>query len=116
MEKAEQLKRPTEDLLVTDKAAFPMLDKLPWVKLPAWTFADLLMIVQFTWSFQEFLELETAPSLPQIYCSLFGNGGESLTALFVQFLKAALYDPGSNAVTLSGISSWCSAAATVVVW
>lgn len=104
MEKAEQLKRPTEDLLVSDTVAFPQLEKLQWIKLPAWTFADLLMIVQFAQSFQEFLELETTPCLPQIFCSLFDDGNKNLTTLFVQFLKAALYDPGSNAVTLSGIA------------
>lgn len=102
MEKAEQLKRPTEDLLVSDTVSFPVLHKLPWIKLPARAFADLLMIAQFTNSFQEFLELEEAPSLPQIYHSLYNNGSEILTDIFVQFLKAALFDPGSNAVTLSG--------------
>ena len=104
MEKAEQLKRPTEDLLVSDTAAFPQLDKLQWMKLPAWNFADLLMVVQFAQSFQEFLGLEATPRLPQIFCSLFDDGSENLTSLFVQFLTAALYDPGSNAVTLSGIT------------
>ena len=103
MEKAEQLKRPTEDLLVTNTVALPSLHKLPWIKLPARAFADLLMIAQFSQSFQEFLELESAPTLPQIYCSLYSSGSEILGDMFVQFLKAVLFDPGSNAVTLSGI-------------
>ena len=44
---AEQLKRPTEDLLVTDLAPLPPLHPMTWVVLPAPAFANLLMAVEF---------------------------------------------------------------------
>ena len=102
MEKAKQLKRPTEDLLVTDTVTFPPLNRLGWIKLPSQAFADLLMIVQFTSSFTEFLGLDKAPSLSDVYCSLYNNDNDILIELFVQFIKTSLFDPGSNAVTISG--------------
>jgi hypothetical protein len=102
LERAQQLKRPTEDLLVGDTVSFPPLGKLAWLKLPSTTFADLLMVFQFTHSFREFLEMEAAPSLPSLFCSLHNHGTEVLTDLFVQLLRATLFDPGSNALTTAG--------------
>ena len=103
LERAEQLKRPTEDLLVADTVSFPPLTKLDWMKLPSQAFADLLMVVQFASSFQEFLQLDQAPTLPALFCSLFNHHSEILSNLFVQFLRAALFDPGSNALTTAGL-------------
>ena len=102
-EKAAQLKRPTEDLLVSDTVSFPPLSKLDWLKLPATAFADLLMVLQFSHCFREFLEMEVAPSLPSLYCSLHNHRSEVLADLFVQLLRAALFDPGSNALTTAGV-------------
>ena len=102
LEKAEQLKRPTEDLLVTDTLSFPLLKKLDWLKLPSHAFADLTMVLQFVHSFREFLEMECAPSFPSLFCSLYNHGTETLSDLFVQLLRAALFDPGSNALTTAG--------------
>ena len=102
LERAQQLKRPTEDLLVGDTVSFPPLGKLAWLKLPSTAFADLLMVFQFTQSFREFLEMEAAPSFPSLFCSLHNHGTEVLSDLFVQLLRAALFDPGSNALTTAG--------------
>ena len=60
------------------------------------------MVFQFTHSFREFLEMEAAPSLPSLFCSLHNHGTEVLTDLFVQLLRATLFDPGSNALTTAG--------------
>ena len=102
MERAEQLKRPTEDLLVSDLVSFPPLVKLGWLKLPSAAFADLLMVFQFVHSFREFLELEVAPGLPSLFSSLHNHGVEVVGQLFVQLLRAVLFDPGSNALTTAG--------------
>ena len=95
MEKAEQLKRPTEDLLVRGIPSITVLPSLAWVRLPASSFADLLMAVEFGNSFDEFLELDPSPSLHELYLSLYNEcEGEVMVAFCVQLLRAVLYDPG----------------------
>ena len=96
MEKAQQLKRPVEDLEVRESTSLPTLASLGWVKLPSESFADLLMVVEFGHSFVEFLEVESrVPSLTGIYLALFNyNKGKALMDLSMQLLKAAIYDPG----------------------
>ena len=95
MEKAEQLRRPTEDLLVHGIPSITVLPSLAWVRLPASSFADLLMAVEFGNSFDEFLELDPSPSLCELYLSLYNEQeGEVLVAFCMQLLRAVLYDPG----------------------
>ena len=95
-EKAEQLKRPTEDLIVRDSAPLPMLGRVGWMQLPAHAFADLLMTIEFSKSFDEFLELDPPPTIPELYGGLYNieSCRGTLLRVFVQFLKAVLYDPG----------------------
>jgi len=95
MEKAEQLKRPTEDLEVRETSSLPPLATLGWVRLPAEAFSGLLMVIEFAQSFEEFLELEPAPPLlGDVYLSLYnGGGGRVMMELCTQLLKAAIYDP-----------------------
>ena len=94
VEKAQQLKRPTEDLEVRDSSSLPTLPEMGWVRLPAQAFADLLMVVEFGQSFVEFLELEPPPMLSDIYLALYNfKGGKMLMELCAQLLKAALHDP-----------------------
>ena len=88
---------------MADTVSLPALSKMNWLKLPPQAFADLLMVVQFSHSFREFLDLDSAPSLSAVYCSLHSSGGsEVLSELLVHFLRTALFDPGSNALTTSG--------------
>lgn len=95
MEKAEQLKRPTEDLEVRESSSLPSLPSLGWVRLPADAFSKLLMVMEFTHSFEEFLELDPAPPLlGEVYLAIYnGGGGAVLMELCAQLLKAAIYDP-----------------------
>ena len=94
MEKAEQLKRPTEDLEVRETSSLPSLSAMGWVRLPAKAFSSLLMVVEFAHSFDEFLEVETAPPpLGKVYLALYnGGGGKVVMDLCAQLLKAAIYD------------------------
>ncbi len=98
MEKAEQLKRPTEDLEVRETSTLPSLLALGWVRLPADAFSSLLMVIEFAQSFDEFLELEPAPPiLGDLYLSLYnGGGGRAMMELCAQLLKAAIYDPSKR--------------------
>ena len=95
MEKAEQLKRPTEDLEVRETSALTPLSPLGWIRLPAESFSNLLMVVEFSHSFDEFLEMESSPpQLGEVYLALYnGGGGKVLMELCGQLLKAAIYDP-----------------------
>ena len=97
MEKAEQLKRPTEDLEVRETSSLPSLAALGWVRLPADAFSNLLMVVEFTHSFEEFLEVDVPPPLGNVYLALYnGGGGQVLMELCSQLLKAAIYDPSEE--------------------
>ncbi len=95
MEKAEQLKRPTEDLEVRETSSLPSLPSLGWIRLPSEAFSNLLMVVEFSHSFEEFLELEPAPPLlSEVYLAAYnGGGGKVMMDLCGQLLKAAIYDP-----------------------
>ena len=95
MEKAEQLKKPTEDLEVRETSALSALPPLGWIRLPAEAFSDLLMVIEFSHSFEEFLELEPSPPmLSEVYLALYnGGGGKVMMDLCGQLLKAAIYDP-----------------------
>lgn len=106
MEKAEQLRRPTEDLLVNDLMTLPPLRKLNWISLPPNKFADLLMVFEFSHSFEDFLELDRVPPFTELYSGLFNmnakkekeeeEGGENviggLMLLTIQLVKAVVHD------------------------
>ena len=93
LEKAEQMKRPTEDLEVRGSFRLLPLPRLSWMRLPDAAFADLLMVVEFCTTFVAFLELETPPTLEALYSALY-DGGVAWVTVLSQLLKAALYDPG----------------------
>lgn len=95
LEKAEQLKHPTEDLEVRETSSLSSLPPLGWIRLPAEAFSDLLMVIEFSHSFEEFLELEPSPPLlSEVYLALYnGGGGKVMMDLCGQLLKAAIYDP-----------------------
>lgn len=108
-EKAEQLRRPTEDLLVNDLVKLPALTKLKWVRLPAHSFADLVMVFEFSHSFDDFLEIDRVPRFSDIYAGLFNvlverdddeeetvGKTNGLVLLTMHLVKAAVLDGGSR--------------------
>ena len=115
LERAEQLRRPTEDLLVKNLINLPALTKMEMVSLSSEAFLELVTIYQFINSFEEFLELDSAPKLIDLYCGLFNtrwnesedtdDGGEliaspnerdSVVEVLVQMMKAVIHDPGTK--------------------
>lgn len=97
IEKAEQLKRPTEDLEVREAASLFSLPEMGWVRLPSQAFADLLMVTEFGHSFDEFLELVPCLPLSIVYLGLYNHQeGKVIVRLCTQLLKAVVYDPGAE--------------------
>ena len=84
--------------------------------MPDDAFADLLMAVEFGKSFDEFLELGPAPSLCELYLSLYNEGeGEVLGAFCMQLLRTALYDPGVCVCVCVCVCVWCVCGVCVCV-
>ena len=94
MERAEQLRRPTEDLLVRDLSSLPSMESMSWMRLPAKGFADLVMVFEFGNSFNEFLELDRVPELVELYAGLYNvkKGTEGLIQLTMQLVKAVVLE------------------------
>ena len=105
MERAEQLRRPTEDLLVRDLTSLPSMESLAWMRLPAKSFADLLMVFEFGNSFNEFLELDYVPGLLELYAGLYNvqEGIEGLLQLTVQLVKAVVLEARVKVCPISSI-------------
>ena len=97
MDEEEQFKQPTEDLEVHETSCLPSLAALGWVRLPADAFSNLLMVVEFTHSFKELLNLlnlDVLPPLDNVYLALYNWGrGQVLMELCSQLFKEATYDP-----------------------
>ena len=113
LEKAEQLRRPTEDLLVKNLTTLPTLSKIELVSLSSEAFLDLVTVFQFIQSFDDFLEIDRLPGFIELYCGLFNvkweeeselknseeEGVASFDALLevlIQMVKAAIHDPGTK--------------------
>ncbi len=57
MEKASELRRPVEDMLLKDQDEMPQIPRIKGVLLSGQPLADLLMVVEFLNNFQEPLDL-----------------------------------------------------------
>lgn len=105
-EKAEQLKRPTEDLQVRERSHLPALPRMNRVRLPPKSFADLLMVVEFCYSFGDFMELDCTFSLPELYADLYNTGsgnGSVFLHCCARMLGAVCSDLGTRMLTMCGV-------------
>lgn len=128
IERAEQLRKPTEDLLVKNLTTLPPLPKMELVCLSSKAFLDLVTIFQFTNSFEEFLDLDSVPQLPDLYCGLFNahwvktknmeNNDEemvvatssdknSVIQVLIQMVKAVTHDPGTKVHNITCTCIYC---------
>ncbi len=112
LEKAEQLRKPTEDLLVKNLVTLPTLSRMELVSLSSESFMDLVTAFQFIYSFEDFLELDPVPEFLNFYCGLFNtkrnkseNDEEELVVsaeensvmdVLIQIVKAVVHDPGTK--------------------
>ncbi|XP_027448934.1 bromodomain adjacent to zinc finger domain protein 2A isoform X4 [Zalophus californianus] len=95
----EEMKKPTEDMCLTDHQPLPDFSRIPGLILPSGAFSDCLTIVEFLHSFGKVLGFDPAKDVPSLgvlqeglLCQ--GDSLGEVQDLLVRLLKAALYDPG----------------------
>ncbi|KAG8452491.1 hypothetical protein GDO86_004324 [Hymenochirus boettgeri] len=95
----EELKKPTEDMCLSDHQPLPDFLQLPGLILPSCAFSYCLTTVEFLHSYGKVLGLDPTKDVPSLYTLQEGlfNVGDSLGEvqdLLVKLLRAALIDPG----------------------
>ncbi|KAM9431401.1 uncharacterized protein ACWYII_018518 [Salvelinus alpinus] len=95
----EQLKKPTEDMCLTDHQPLPELSRIPGVVLSGVAFSHCLTVVEFLHSYGKVLGLHIprdVPSLSTLQESLLGLGDSQgeVQDLLIKLVEAALHDPG----------------------
>ncbi|XP_056605644.1 bromodomain adjacent to zinc finger domain protein 2B isoform X4 [Triplophysa dalaica] len=98
LEMIREMKKPNEDMCLTDHKALPEIPRLHGLVLPGSVFADCLMLVQFLRSFGKVLgmELSEVPTLGVLQEGLLnlGNSMGQVQDLLVRLLSSAVSDPG----------------------
>ncbi|XP_035382449.1 bromodomain adjacent to zinc finger domain protein 2B isoform X3 [Electrophorus electricus] len=98
MEMIRELKKPNEDMCLTDHKPLPEFSRIPGLVLPGQVFSDCLMVVQFLRAFGKVLRMEVSevPTLGALQEGLLnlGNGMGQVQDLLVRLLSSAVCDPG----------------------
>ncbi|XP_035814435.2 bromodomain adjacent to zinc finger domain protein 2A isoform X1 [Amphiprion ocellaris] len=96
---AEELKKPAEDMCLTDHKPLPELSRIPGVVLSGKAFAHCLALVEFLHGYGKIIGLnipKDIPSLATLQEGLLGLGDSQgeVQDLLVKLMEAALHDPG----------------------
>ncbi|KAF1390255.1 hypothetical protein PFLUV_G00056170 [Perca fluviatilis] len=96
---AEELKKPTEDMCLTDHKPLPELSHIPGVVLSGKAFAHCLTVVEFLHGYGRMIGLnipKDVPSLATLQEGLLGLGDSQgeVQNLLIKLVEAALHDPG----------------------
>lgn len=96
---AEELKKPTEDMCLTDHKPLPELSRIPGVVLSGTAFAHCLAVVEFLHGYGKLIGLNVPkdiPSLGTLQEGLLGLGDSQgeVQDLLIKLVEAALHDPG----------------------
>ncbi|XP_023806546.1 bromodomain adjacent to zinc finger domain protein 2B isoform X3 [Oryzias latipes] len=99
VEKAKELRKPKEDMCLTDHKPLPELSRIPGLVLPGRAVSDCLMVLHFLCNFGEVLGLGLDSGLLAIGSlqeGLLNIGNNMLLVqdLLVSLLSAAVCDPG----------------------
>lgn len=98
LEMLREMKKPNEDMCLTDHKALPEFSRMAGLVLPGQVFSDCLMVVQFLRSFGKVLGLEQSefPTLGVLQEGLLnlGNSMGQVQDLLVRLLSSAVCDPG----------------------
>ncbi|XP_036425789.1 bromodomain adjacent to zinc finger domain protein 2B isoform X2 [Colossoma macropomum] len=98
LEMIREMKKPNEDMCLTDHKPLPEFSRIPGLVLPGQVFSDCLMVVQFLRSFGKVLglELSEVPTLGVLQEGLLnlGNSMGQVQDLLVRLLSSAVCDPG----------------------
>ncbi|KAG2467559.1 BAZ2A protein, partial [Polypterus senegalus] len=95
----EELKKPTEDMCITDHQPMPEFSHIPGLVLSGRAFSDCLVAVEFLHSYGKVLGLDVAHDVPNLITMQEGlmNVTDSLGRLLdllAKLLQVALRDPG----------------------
>uniref|UniRef100_A0A8C8D2R2 Bromodomain adjacent to zinc finger domain protein 2A n=1 Tax=Oncorhynchus tshawytscha TaxID=74940 RepID=A0A8C8D2R2_ONCTS len=95
----EELKKPTEDMCLTDHQPLPELSRIPGLVLSGVAFSHCLTVVEFLYSYGKVLGLHIptdVPSLSTLQEGLLGLGDSQseVQDLLIKLVEAALHDPG----------------------
>uniref|UniRef100_A0A4W6ET75 Bromodomain adjacent to zinc finger domain, 2A n=1 Tax=Lates calcarifer TaxID=8187 RepID=A0A4W6ET75_LATCA len=96
---AEELKKPTEDMCLTDHKPLPELSRIPGLVLSGTAFAHCLAVVEFLHGYGKVIGLnipKDIPSLSTLQEGLLGLGDSQgeIQDLLIKLVEAALHDPG----------------------
>ncbi|GAA6077924.1 bromodomain adjacent to zinc finger domain protein 2B, partial [Tachysurus ichikawai] len=98
LEMLREMKKPNEDMCLTDHKPLPEYSHIAGLVLPGQVFADCLMVVQFLRSFGKVLGIEQSevPTLGVLQEGLLnlGNSMGQVQDLLVRLLSSAVCDPG----------------------
>lgn len=95
----EELKKPTEDMCLTDHKPLPELSRIPGLVLSGTAFAHCLTVVEFLHGYGKIIGLNVPkdiPSLSTLQEGLLGLGDSQgeVQDLLIKLVEAALHDPG----------------------
>uniref|UniRef100_A0A8C7YJE7 Bromodomain adjacent to zinc finger domain, 2A n=1 Tax=Oryzias sinensis TaxID=183150 RepID=A0A8C7YJE7_9TELE len=96
---ADELKKPTEDMCLTDHKLLPELSRIPGLVLSGTAFAHCLCVVEFLHGYGKMIGLDVPkdiPSLATLQEGLLGLGDSQgqVQDLLIKLVDAALHDPG----------------------
>ncbi|XP_070522291.1 bromodomain adjacent to zinc finger domain protein 2B isoform X13 [Cardiocondyla obscurior] len=98
MELIEQIRKPVEDMELTDHRPLPEIKRIPGLKLPGQAFADIVMVFEFLHNFGETLgfDMESLPSLKSLQLALLNDeeAEEEMLSVMTHLLVCAIEDPG----------------------
>ncbi|XP_024877867.1 bromodomain adjacent to zinc finger domain protein 2B-like isoform X16 [Temnothorax curvispinosus] len=98
MELIEQIRKPVEDMELTDHRPLPEVKRIPGLKLSGQAFADIVMVFEFLHNFGETLgfDMESLPSLKSLQLALLNDeeAEEEMLSVMTHLLVCAIEDPG----------------------
>ncbi|XP_029167041.1 bromodomain adjacent to zinc finger domain protein 2B-like isoform X13 [Nylanderia fulva] len=98
MELIEQIRKPVEDMELTDHRSLPEVKRLPGLKLSGQAFSDIIMVYEFLHNFGETLgfDMESLPTLKSLQLALLNDeeAEEEMLSVMTHLLVCAIEDPG----------------------
>ncbi|KAJ9583619.1 hypothetical protein L9F63_022042, partial [Diploptera punctata] len=98
LELIRELRKPIEDMEISEQKVLPTLNRIPGLKLSGQAFADTLMVFEFLHNFGETLgfDMESLPSLNSLQMALLNDeeAEEELLSVMTHLLVCAIEDPG----------------------
>ncbi|XP_070694978.1 bromodomain adjacent to zinc finger domain protein 2A [Pempheris klunzingeri] len=96
---AEELKKPTEDMCLTDHKPLPELSRIPGLVLSGTAFAHCLAVVEFLHGYGKVIGLDVPKDIPKLATlqeGLLGLGDSqgAVQDLLIKLVETALHDPG----------------------